>query len=299
MANAATLLQHQAVRALIVGYPGAGKTGALASLLNAGFKMRYLDFDGNIEPLMLYADREKLANLDIMYFEDKMRVGAQFMEPVGIPTAFKEALDAMDHWKYTEQDGTVVDLGASKDWGPETIVVLDSLTAMGEAAFRRAMKLSNKTPMNTTDRVWGLAMAEQLAFIQKLTSFNNKFHVIVLAHLKMISPKSERSGDSDLTKELKEQVANLLPTRLYPSALGWQLPQVIGGEFPTLLEIVATVKAGQVKRVIKTVPRVDLDVKVPAPNLPKELDITDGMLTIFKALSPQSVALVSGNGAAV
>ncbi len=59
----------------------------------------------------------------------------------------------MDRWKYTE-DGEEVDLGASKDWGPDTVVVLDSLTAMGTAAFRRQMSLMNKTPLNTTQQLW-------------------------------------------------------------------------------------------------------------------------------------------------
>ncbi len=276
-----------------MGYPGAGKTGSLVPLLNAGYKLRFLDFDGNLEPLLHYANPKMLNNLDVLHFEDKMRIGAAFQEPVGIPSAFANALHALDRWKYKDEQGTEVDLGASSDWGLDTIVVLDSLTAMGESAKLRAMKLLNKTPMNMSDRVWGLAMAEQLEFVKRLTSPNNKHHVLVLAHLKMVGPKDIRQGDSALTEDIKKQVGSMIETRLYPSALGWALPQVIGGEFPTLLEIASVVKAGSVKRVIRTVPRPELDVKLPASIAEKELDIKDGMLTIFRALSPQSVALVS------
>ena len=219
------------------------------------------------------------------------------MEPVGIPTAFANAARALIQWKYTDEDGTVVDLGASKDWGPDTIVVLDSLTKHGEAAHRRAMKMMNKTPLNSTDRVYGLAMNEQLQFIEQLTASSNRHHTLVLAHLKMIAPKDVRSGDTPLTKELKERVSDLLPTRLYPSALGWQLPQNIGGEFPTLLEIVAKPMPGnKVKRVIRNVPRAELDLKLPTKLEVGELDISDGMLRIFEALSPGSVALVQQRG---
>lgn len=294
MASGTSLLANTAVRALLVGYPGAGKTGSLACLLDAGFKMRFLDFDGNLEPLLKFAKPESLANLDVLHFEDAMRIGSGFHEPVGLPTAFIGALKAMDSWKYTDEKGVEVDLGASKDWGPDTILVLDSLTAMGEASMRRAMKLSNKTALNMTDRVWGLAMGEQKAFVDRITSPNNRFHVLCLAHLKMIGPKDIRSGDTSLTQDIKQQVGSIIETRLYPSALGWQLPQVIGGDFPTLLEITSSVKAGNVKRVIRTVPRAELDVKLPAPLVEKELDIKDGMLTIFRALSPGSVALVQG-----
>lgn len=295
MANAAKMLGSQPVRAFIVGYPGAGKTGSLVSLLNAGYRILFLDYDGNTEPLIRYANPAMLKNLDIVHLEDQMRMGSGFIEPAGIPTAFAAGYSLIkDGWKYKEPDGTEVNLGKPSEWGLETIVVCDSLTKNGDAAFRRAMKLMNKTPLNTTDRVWGLAMAEQHAFVEQLFSKSNRFHTLLLAHFKMVGPKDQRSGDTDLTKELKEKIASLIDTRLYPSALGWQLPQNIGGEAPTILEVRSKVVAGKVKHVIITKPRPEFDVKVPAGvDLPSELDISDGMLTIFKALCPASVELVS------
>lgn len=291
MANAAKMAQYPPVRCMVVGYPGSGKTGALASLVDAGFKLRVLDFDGNLEPLLKFSDPQRLTNVDVVYFEDKLRVTGQFMEPVGIPKAFVSALQMMDHWKYDE-DGQQVDLGKSSEWGPDTIVVLDSLTKMGDAAFRRAQKLLGKNPTNTTQQVWGLAMAEQAAFIERLTSTSNRHHVIVLAHLKMISPKDVAKGDEDITVDIKRQIAEIVPTRLFPRALGRELPQQIGGEFPTLLLAEAEHKGNTVRRVLRTVPRPDLDLKLPAPNIPPTLDIADGMLKVFQALSPGSVALV-------
>lgn len=296
MANAASLLNKAPVRIMLVGYPGAGKTGSLAPLANAGFKLRILDFDGNLEPLLLNTKPEFLQNIDILKFEDKLGSVGQFIEPVGIPTAFSGAFKAMDRWKYTDEAGQEVDLGQSKDWGPDTIVILDSLTAMGEAAMNRARKLMNKTLTNTSDRVWGLAMGEQLAFIKRLTASENKHHTIVLSHLKMIGPRDTRADDSQLTTDIKKQVANLIPTRLFPSALGWQLPQSIGAEFPVLLEVKVKYNGVKVKRVISSVPREELDVKMPALGGSAELDIADGLLHIFRALSPESVRLVETGG---
>lgn len=293
MANGRDLLANAPVRALIVGYPGGGKTGGLACLLNAGFKLRILDFDGNLEPLLLHANPDMLGNLDAIQFEDELRTGAQYQEPVGIPTAFVDALKMMDRWKYKQSDGTEVDLGASKDWGPDTIVVLDSLTSMGEAAKLRAMKMSNKTKLNTSDRVWGLAMSEQEDFIKRLTSTRVRHHVIVLAHLKMVGPRDIRDKDSDLTKQIKEEIGALVETRLYPTALGWQLPQTIAQHFPTTIQAKSKELPGnRVSHVLSLVPRPELDLKLPAKLEAKELDISDGMLTIFKALSPASVSLV-------
>jgi len=292
MTNAASLQASPALRIMVVGYPGTAKTGMLASLLNAGFKIRMLDFDGNPEPLLQYANPDKLQNLDIAYFEDKMRLGARFTEPSGIPTAFSDALKQMDDWKTQDAEGNPISLGASKDWGPDTIVVLDSLTSMGEAAMHRAMKLLNKTPENNTDRVWGLSMNEQLAFIKRLRAPTNRHHVIVLSHLKIISPRDARSGDSELTKSIKQEMAEVVPTRLYPSALGWQLPQQIGKEFPILLEAEKVTKGGKTTRTLNLSPKTLLDVKFPGAIAETRLDISDGLLRVFEALSPSSVQLV-------
>ena len=286
MGNAAKLAKRTPVRACIVGFPGSGKTGLLVALANAGYKLRVLDFDGNPEPLLRFTQPDKLDNIDIQNLEDKLRSGARFIEPDGIPSAFTRGLKLMDHWKYKDDDGTEVDLGRSKDWGCDTVVVLDSLTSMGKASMRRIESILNKTPANRTQQVWGIAAGEQEDFIEKLTASSNRFHVIVLAHLKMVGPKDVVNTDSDLTKELKERAGDLIQTRYYPSAIGWALPQTIAQHFPTLLSMEKSFKqSGAVSRVLKSVPRQDLDLKVPAPNIPGELPLEDGLLKVFEALT--------------
>lgn len=284
MASGNTIAKRS-LRGLLAGYPGAGKTGALACLANAGLKLRVLDFDHNLEPLLMYTKPECLSNIDVLSFEDVMRDGPKHMQPNGLPKAFSGALKAMDRWKYTGEDGQEVDLGPSKEWGPDTVVVLDSLTTMGTAAFRRAQAVLNKTALNTTQQVWGLAMADQEAFIEKLTSPSNRFHVIVLSHLKMISPKGIVSGDDELTKSLKEAAAEIIPTKLFPSALGQQLPQFIGAHFPTLLLVERVIKGGKLNRVIRSETGPELDLKLPAINVPSVLPIEDGLLTIFNSVT--------------
>lgn len=273
-------------RVLAVGYPGAGKTGMLAALANAGFKLRILDFDGNYEPLQQFIKPEALANVDIQSLEDKMvnSPDGRYMEPDGIPTAFNNAVKLMKHWKWKEGDQEF-DLGKPADWGPDHVVVLDGITGLGQAAKNRAMKMMNKTPLNMTQQVWGTAMQDQERFVQLLTSRKNGFNVVALSHLKMVGPKDIVKDDDDLTKDLKERVAELVQTRLYPSALGQALPPMIAGEFGTVLLVEAKVKRdGSVQRVIQTQPRAELDLKLPA-NLPADpLPITDGLLTIFRSL---------------
>ena len=290
MTTADKLIDETPVRLMIAGYPGTGKTGALACLVNIGYKLRVLDFDGNLEPLYAYTKPEMLKNIDVLSFEDKLRGGQKSIEVAGIPTAFSNALRAMDHWKYTDPDTEKeVDLGYSKDWGSDTILLLDSLTTMGVAAKRRTMSMMNKTPLNATRNVWGAAMEDQNAFCEKLTSRKNRFHVIVTAHLKKIGPKDIEAKDDPLTKELKERVAEVVPTRLFPAALGQALSPEIGGHFPTLVLCETEFRGSKVRRVIRTVPRPEMDLKVPAVNLPDTLPLEDGLLQIFTALKAKGV----------
>ncbi len=280
------LEREKALRILCLAWPGGGKTGSLACLANAGFKLRILDFDGKKgSPLASYVRPECFKNVSIMTFCDKLRGGQKFIEVSGIPTAFADGIRAMDHWTYTTDDGEVVDLGRSRDWGPDTIVVLDTGTAMGRTAFRRVIAMNNRTPLNTRDSDWGAAMAEEGAFLEKLCSPLNKHHTIVNYHLKALGPREARKGDTDAVKEIKEREADLIPTRLYPSAMGSKsAPQNLGQYFSTTIEISPKYgPGGSVKRVINTQPREELDLKVAA-DLPKTLPIETGMLTIFETL---------------
>lgn len=276
------------IRALLTGFPGAGKTGSLACLANAGFKLRILDFDGNPESLLKYTKRAALKNIDIMSFEDPQAFTGSFVGTKGAPSAFIKCCKALDSWKYTDPDGTEVDLGASSTWGGDTIVVLDGLTGLSQACFARAQAMMNKTPLNTTQAVWGLAIQDQANFIRRLTAASNLHHVIAISHLKMIGPKAIEGGDNQANAELKERMIDLVPTRYYPTALGQQLPQTICGEFPIVLNINSQVKGGKVKRTIRFQPVEEMDLKLPVPlkalDSLTDLGVDDGILRVFDAM---------------
>lgn len=276
-----------AARVLLTGYPGGGKTGSLASLANMGFKLRVLNYDGNPQSLVNYTKPEYLPNIDIQSFEDRIVTSGATLGVSGAPTAFINGFKALDVWRYEDPDGVLdektgkrwIDLGSSKDWGPDTIVVLDTTTGQGAAAMNRAMNVMNKTPLTKSQPMWGLAIDEQLRFIKRLISPANRHHVIVISHLKMVGPKDINRDDDDLTKEIKERAADLVPTRLYPRVLGWDLPQSFAGEFP--INILAEQGRIEYER------RKEMDLKLPLPNAKAvlgKLTVEDGMAKVFTAL---------------
>lgn len=295
--RAEDLLADTKVIMMIAGWPGSGKTGAIASLLNAGYKVRVLDYEGNYQPLLKFTDPEMLKNLDIVTLQDQLRGGdQQAIEPEGIPTAFNGGLKLLQgDWKYQNPDGTETNLGRSKDWGSDTVLVVDSLTANGEAAFRRARKMMNKTASNTTAAVWGAAVDDQIAMIQALKHSRRKHHLIYLAHLQMIGPdipmltkEDKTSGLDEIKVQMAEERAGLMSTRLYPRAVTRNASQVIAKEFPTLLLAERKMKQGKPIRVLRTTAGEELDLKFPAKNPEPEYPIETGLATIFETLGARA-----------
>lgn len=288
------LVAGTAARCLIVGWPGSGKTGSVCALLNAGYKVRMIDFEGNYAPLTAFTDPRGLANLDILTFQDRYHDNGSYLEPIGIPSAFNDALKALQEWKYADANGQIVNLGKSADWGPDTVVVVDSLTALGEACFRRARKMMNKTPRNTTAAVWGAAVDDQIHFLQKLNAETNRYHVVVLGHLQMIGPqapmssKDEESEVKDLKMQAAVEAADLLPTRLYPRAVTKNASMAIHKEFPTMLLAERRVRLHKTVRVLTHQAGTELDLKFPVKNPEIEYPIETGLASIFEKLGAKA-----------
>lgn len=271
---------------LLSGFPGGGKTGALAALANAGWKLRVLDMDGNWEVLKSYVRPE--ADIDLCSMEDAIRMGSRTMGVDGVPTAFDNADRLLDRWRYKEGD-TWVDLGASKQWGNDTIVCLDGLTGLCRAAWAKALVLTN-TNAATGDmrRVYDLAGSEVSAFIQRCTSAANGYHFICISHLKMIGPPEIARNDEEAVKEAKRFQGQVIPTKLYPDAIGTKVSQKIAGEFPTHIRAVVDETTGKPRRMLEYLPSIEVDLKLPAnaealKSLGK-LEAATGLPKIFEAL---------------
>ena len=282
------LLTRLPARILLVGYPGSGKTGSLSALANAGLKLRVLSFDkrGNARPLLMFTKPEFRKNIDIQFFEDKTKLGQRAIEISGTPTALSSAYRMMKHWEYETPEGKF-DLGVpEKDWGPDTVLVLDSISSHTDAAMNWAIAAMNKTATTISKPVWGLAAKNQLAFIKALNSNVNNFHVIVLSHLKMIGPEDSDKSEDPSVQKRKRQAGALIDTRLWPTAVGRQLPQSLSGEFDTVLEVRSDPKPGRPdRRVIVGLPRPELDLKLPIVGIDEKYDISDGLLTILSKLT--------------
>ncbi len=273
------LAQNQAaqfVKMILIGDPGTHKTGALTSLVKAGYKLRIYDFDNLLGSLVQFVNKdcpEKIGNVAYQTFTDKLKgvdnpvimIGnsSKVMSVAdGTPTAYIRGLKQLTQWKTADED-----YGDPGKWGADTILVLDSLTSAALAAFRYAQAVN---PMAKEPQTYYFT-AQQLVMnlLYLLASEQMACHVIVIAHI-----------DYD-----KDQNTGL--TKGFPRSIGSAINSQIAAGFNAVLQ--TKVRPGNPpKRIISTVPDGIVDLKNPISfKLTGDLPVETGLADFFNAVKPQ------------
>lgn len=263
-----SLLQHQSqsvTKLLFIGDSGSGKTGALASLAEAGYNLRILDFDAGLDILVNALRRkpnaaELLKRVTYMTLTDKMKAVGGVMLPDGAPTAFSRAMNLCQNWKTVDED-----LGPVSTWGDKDILVVDSLTFLSHSCFRFVdTTFQYKDPRQT----YGEAQKRIESFLAMLYSDSVKCNVIVNSHIALI----EKEG------------AGIM--KGYPMSIGVALSPRIPTYFNTVLQAKIVGAGASTKRVISTVPSglVDLKTSVLPDQVPAELPLETGLGEYFRII---------------
>jgi hypothetical protein len=276
MPSLSNLPSNKPVKGLYMGDPGAGKTGSLAGLVAAGYKLRIYDFDNLLVPLYTYAKRDaadKLSNVSYQTFTDAMQnpgvpavmIGGRMAVQSftrGTPTAFVNGLKQLTKWYVPATDTSPAeDLGDPGTWGRDTIVVIDTLTNLAAAAFRYVVALNPLAKEPQTHYFSAQQMVMQVLTLLGSEQFNT--NVLVLAHV-----------------DYKENHLSLM--KGFPRSIGSALNSQIGGCFNCVL--LAETKS-PTEKVIRTRSTGIVDLKNPvAINVPDELPLGTGLATIFKAV---------------
>jgi hypothetical protein len=258
--NMANMLQHESnniVKLLLLGDSGAGKTGALASLVDAGMNIRVLDFDNGLSVLKGYVrDKTKLANVHYQTLRDDFQLlGAR----MGIKraSAFQQAMELLEKGgdKWGESGKHIPPLVA---WTPRDVLVIDSLSLMGKSSLMMVMQANGAAMKAPEIQHYGTAMDNIEKFLDLITSSSVPCHVIVNTHT------SSPDGS----------------TKIYPEALGSKLGPKVPKPFDTMLSL--SIKSGE--RVFNTEKDGLLALK-SAKKLAPTYPISTGLLDIFKALT--------------
>lgn len=270
-----SLAQHQSnslTKLLLVGDAKSGKTGSLVSLVKAGYKLRILDFDNLLDVLKYMIIKEcpeKIDNVEFRTLRDKRKTTAAGPVLDGAPKAFIEAGKMLDRWKYKDDEGNEIDLGNPGEWGPDCILVIDSLSRLCDAAydFRDTLTPVGKGGEKDGRATYGDAQDAVEATLAHITSKSFATNVIVIAH---VSYQKQSDGT----------------TKGFPQGVGQKLSPKIPQYFASV--VLYTNKNG--KRTIQTNSTPLIDLANPKPfEMAKEYPIETGLAQFFEVLRPAPV----------
>jgi hypothetical protein len=249
---------------MIVGDPGSGKTGGLASLVEDDYWLGIVDMDNGLDPLKQYILKtcpDKIDNVEYRTLRDKKVPSPSGPIVEGSATAYLDACKMTEHWKYGN-----VDEGYPWKWGPSRILVIDSLTMLAQAAFdwREQLTPTGKSGKYDSRMVYYDAQKSISSLMATITSEAFKTNVIVLTHIRY-----QENADTGVMKG-------------YPNSIGQALSTMIGAYFNTIA-LCQTIQGG--KRVIRTATTTQIDLKNPKPFAAQpQYPIETGLADFFRVL---------------
>lgn len=293
----AKLRDHQSTRLtkmLLLGDSGSGKTGALTSLAEAGYDIRILDLDNGLDVLVGYLMNSKAPPINGIEAIDRVEyitVTNKFKDVAGKiavadASAWSRTMKYMTQWtnknemvrneageivkddkgaplRITPEHPDFFDFGKPENWGPSTILVIDSFTFLCNAAMKFVLHSNGRPAGPTYEADWGIAQNMVEDFLAMLYGEDFNTNIILTAHV--------------LYRDLGQG------TKAYPNALGRALPPKVGRYVNTMLEVSRVGTGEKAKREIRTVPHGLLDLKNPNPlRVPPKYDISTGLAQFFE-----------------
>lgn len=156
---------------LMVGDSKSGKSAALATLANAGYKVNILDYDDGLDPLAAFLQPEVVDNVHYVTLKDDPA------DRKGVDSWRKGWNIIQGRWKVDDED-----LGSIRDWGSDTVFVIDSLTFMGKAALHDALVTNGKKVSDQPSQPeWGDALRKMEALLDFVLSNRVNCNVVMTA----------------------------------------------------------------------------------------------------------------------
>ena len=257
----------QKTNLLLIGDSGAGKTGALASLVQAGYNLRVIDCDNGIETLAgIMMDpkspysRPRPGQIIYETVTDQMKNQNGKLVPKQAK-AWQRIAGLLEKWKTDEHD-----LGSITTWGPNDVLVIDSLSTAGNAAMNFVLAMNARLGQQPFQSDWyqGQQLLEQLL----LTLYDEavKCNVIVCCHITYIGEDGK-------------------PERGYPASLGKAFSPRIGRYFNHMLMARTMGTGSSQRRVIVTQSTQLVELKNTIPfRVKPEYPISTGLAEYFAAI---------------
>ena len=285
---------------LYCGDSGTGKTGSLAALAAAGYRLRIIDTDNGLDVLRAYltdpksqyllANPKAAENVHFVTLTEKMRNINGRITPA-TARVWPQVLDMLDHWRVKDTDASgktiltegkptyAEDLGKPTSWGSQEVLVLDTLTSLGTAAYNYHCSMNGRLGASPQGNEWrrdiGATQSMLEGLLQLLSDTSLGCNVILNSHLTYVQDE-DAPAMADGTGGLKTG---------YPSAIGKALSPKIPRYFNTVLLAKTTGFGASTKHKIFTSSQGQVDLKSTNPlRVAKEYDLATGLADYFKAV---------------
>ncbi len=295
----------ESAKVLLIGDSGHGKTGAKASLIAAGYKLRMIDTDRGFKILRSlltdshypYAAYMKHHGIDpyepgrISYIPIETPIDVQtvtvsksgrnisydILAPTSV-AAWRTVLNQLREWKDEDQN---LNLGPITDWGPDEVLDFDSISTLAKMAKYWMQSLNGHMGALEDDHGRDSGGAQELIdrLSDKVTSSKVKCNVILTTHITKIDV--ERGAPMTPQELLREKKA--VDPRGFPSIIGKALSPLIGRRWNDTLIMRRTGNSGNAEWRIHAEPVDNTDAKHSVwlePSYP----ISTGLAEIFAAL---------------
>ncbi len=298
-----------AAKMMLIGRSGAGKTGAQASLVAAGYKLRIIDTDKGIKSLRslltdprypyakIIADKKIDLREAVSYipFDIPMSLrtvtrqvgGKSYSETLLAPKdarAWMKVLDQLNNWR----DGEI-NYGPADSWGNDVVLSLDSFSTLAYHVYYFSQSLNNRLGARDEGRDYqrdvGAAQAQLRRLLEMLSNSSIKCNVIIISHVTWVD---ESQGVAARPREATADGNAVVFSQPdgYPSAIGRALSPQMGKYFNDVYVMRSSGSGANVRRSISTVPFEGVVAK-NSVYLKREYDISTGLAEIFAALRGQ------------
>lgn len=264
--------KHQSAsttKILVLGDSSSGKTGALASLAAAGYRLRIIDVDNGLDilrdylvnPLSEYVKKlpNVAENVEYETITDPMKQLGGRLVPVKA-TVWQRTINLLDKWETPSAK-----FGNIGDWTPKDVLVIDTLSILADKALQFILSLNLRLGQRPHQSDWYDAQGLIQSLLEKLYDDAVKCNVVVNCHIRYME---------DENKILKA----------YPESAGKMLSPKIGRYFNNVVRV----KTSGKQHKILTVSDNQLELKTSSPLLVKsEYPINNGLAQLFADLRAQ------------
>lgn len=310
------------VKTIIIGESGDGKTGALMSLIAAGYNVRILDTDngnltlkGLLHPNYSYLDYIKSKGIDLDQTTSFIPISTEMgmrtithkfgnqthTETILAPKnarAWGRIISQLENWKDGEKS-----YGHISTWDNNCVLVFDSFTTISRQAYYYNQEQNSRLGASETGYSHGLdvggAQSQLRRLLEMIYGDDIKCNIVFICHINKIDD-SQGYTQTPEARKLRNPDA-IVEVKGYPQSVGLALSKRVGIYFNDSFITRRTGEGRNVQRKLCTTPTTIDGVTVAAKTssfLRPEYDISTGLAEIFAAHRglPEPLELIESCG---